>query len=110
MTKWKTIRCWSSRLIDEINIGNPYAFATFMAPDVMTTFDSAEQPVKGIGPLDKDLGLLRSAFHDLHLEIETIAAYHDKVAVRLRYSGHARRGIYGRARQRQGLSLDRDDH
>ena len=74
-------------LIDEINRGNPQAYAMFMAPDVMTTFDSAEHPVRGIGPLNKDLGLLRSAFHDLRLEIESMAAYRDKVAVRVRYSG-----------------------
>jgi steroid delta-isomerase-like uncharacterized protein len=75
-------------LIDEINRGNPNAFARFMAPDVRTTFESAEEkPVKGIRALEADLGMLRSAFHDLKLEIETIAAYQDRVSVRVRYSG-----------------------
>lgn len=74
-------------LIDEINKGNPHAYTKFMSPSVLTTFDSAETPVKGIMPLDMELGMMRAAFHDLHLEIETIAAYHDKVAVRLLYSG-----------------------
>ncbi|MBK8026156.1 MAG: ester cyclase [Chloroflexi bacterium] len=74
-------------LIDEINKGNPNAFAMFVAPDVRTTFDSAEQPVRGVGALNADLGMLRSAFHDLYIEIESLAAYHDKVSARVRYSG-----------------------
>jgi steroid delta-isomerase-like uncharacterized protein len=75
------------KLIDAINEGDPHAYAHHMAHDVLVTFDSAEKPVKGSKHLDMDLGVLRAAFHDLHIEIETIAAHQDKVAVRVRYSG-----------------------
>ncbi|MBL8131650.1 MAG: ester cyclase [Anaerolineae bacterium] len=74
-------------LIDEINHGNPHAYSRFMAHDVLTNFESAETPVKGVRALNDDLGVLRSAFHDLHVEIETMAAYQDKVSVRVRYTG-----------------------
>ncbi len=75
------------QLIEEINHGNPHAYHQFMAHDVLTVFDSAETPVKGVKWLDMDLGMLRAAFHDLHIEVETIAAHQDKVAARVRYSG-----------------------
>jgi steroid delta-isomerase-like uncharacterized protein len=74
-------------LIDEINKGNPDAYAIYMAPDVTTVFDSDETPRRGIAVLNDALGQLRSAFHDLHLEVESLAAHKDKVAVRVRYSG-----------------------
>lgn len=75
------------RLVDDLNSGNPNAFAQFAAPDIMTTFDSAEKPLKGIKWLAMDDAALRAAFHDLHIEIETLAAQQDKVAARVRYSG-----------------------
>jgi steroid delta-isomerase-like uncharacterized protein len=74
-------------LIAAINEGNPDAYAMHMAPDVLTWIDSAEEPVRGINMLDAELGALRRAFHDLHIEIETLAAQQDKVSARVRYSG-----------------------
>lgn len=74
-------------LIASINEGNPDAFALHMVPDVLTHIESAPVPVKGLRVLNDDLGALRSAFHDLHIEIESLAANKNKVAVRIRYSG-----------------------
>lgn len=80
-------------LIAAINEGDPDAYAKFMAPDVVTWIDSAEHSVRGIAILEGELGALRRAFHDLHVEIETLAAQEDKVSARVRYSGtHA--GMY----------------
>lgn len=75
------------RLLLEVNAGNPNAYELHVAPDVLVHFESAETPVKGIASLRRDDAGLRSAFHDLHLEIESMTATRDTVATRVKFSG-----------------------
>jgi steroid delta-isomerase-like uncharacterized protein len=100
------------KLVQELNKGNPNAFAQFMSPDVLVYFESAETPLKGVKWLNRDDGMLRAAFHDLHIEIESMAATRDTVATRLKFKGtHA--GMYmgvqgtGKVYHWSGLVTDR---